>query len=363
MSATAPDRGKSPVGGKFTLFRTNKSKNAAVGVGCIAACLFLGIGINQALKQKLPEPKVDGVGTKEISQVTPPPQSPPVDKPAETKPPAIVKNDPGQSSKKDEIASGSADYVRMPAFSGEASFGVPDPAQAQQSGGAAKAAAKVLTDKAEAKTTTVDFKASTIEAAKAGPAIDLTYVMKPQLVPCALDTALDSTVAGAIECHTMFDVYSPMHVLLMPAHTDVMGTYKNDIQPGQNRLFSFVGSALTPEGIPVPLNSQIADGLGRAGIGATDVNHHYAERFGAAVLLTASDAALNLAQTMLSKEGQSSINIGGNAGGGIGGIASQILQSQIGIKDTISVKPGTIISIVVDHPVSFADALHVRTRE
>jgi len=32
---------------------------------------------------------------------------------------------------------------------------------------------------------------------KAGPAIRLTDVMMPQMIPCALDTAMDSTLTGA----------------------------------------------------------------------------------------------------------------------------------------------------------------------
>jgi type IV secretion system protein VirB10 len=185
----------------------------------------------------------------------------------------------------------------------------------------------------------------------------------PQLIPCALDTAMDSTLAGAITCHTTQDVLSPDHVLLMPAGTQITGQYKNSVQTGQHRLFAFAGSAITKEGIPVPLDSSVADGLGRTGIDG-EVDNHYPERFGAALLLTAGDAALQLGQAELSKSGSTNLNFnsGGGGGTGISGIASQILQSQIAIPPTIYVAPGKIVSIVVSRPIDFSDAIKVSAR-
>jgi type IV secretion system protein VirB10 len=186
----------------------------------------------------------------------------------------------------------------------------------------------------------------------------LTYLMMPQMIPCALDTAMDSTIAGAIMCHTTQDVLSPDHVLLMPAGTQVVGTYKNDVRHGQSRLFAFAGTAITKEGIPVPLDSQVADGLGRAGIQG-DVDNHFFERFGAGLLLSGSQSALQLAQAMVSKGGNSYFQL--NAGGGGSDVATEILRQQENVAPTVSVPRGTIVSIVVDHPIDFSDAIKVST--
>ena len=206
-------------------------------------------------------------------------------------------------------------------------------------------------------TTTVAFKPSVLAGGKAGPAINMTYVMRPQLIPCALDTAMDSQFAGAIMCHTTQDILSQDHVLLLPAGTQVMGTYKNDVGGGQNRLFAFVGSAITKEGIPVELNSGVADGLGMTGVPG-EVDHHYLEKFGAAILLSAADAAVSLGQSALSKAGSTNLNINS---GETSSLATEVLRHSIDIPPTITVSPGTVISIVVDHPISFADALRVTT--
>jgi type IV secretion system protein VirB10 len=266
-----------------------------------------------------------------------------------------------------EITPAPTNYVQFPAgMGGERLFDVPPATerkpepQAKEEGGRAIEAQAPTAPKTE-----VAFKPSVVAGGKAGPAIRLTYVMMPQLIPCALDTAMDSSIAGAISCHTTQDVLSPEHVLLMPAGTVVMGTYKNDIKVGQNRLFAFTGNAITKEGIPVPLDSSVSDSLGRAGIGppVADVDNHYLERFGAAILLSVAEAGVSLGQAELSRGNTTNLNFGSSGGGsGISSLGQQILQSQINIPPTISVAPGSLISIVVDHPVSFEDAIKVAAR-
>jgi type IV secretion system protein VirB10 len=214
---------------------------------------------------------------------------------------------------------------------------------------------------ADAATTKVVYKGETITGGRASKAQNNAYVMMPQLVPCALDTAMDSTLAGAIMCHTTQDVYSPApyNVLLMPTHTNVIGTYKNDIRNGQARLFAFAGNAETPDGITVPLNVSVADSVGRAGVPG-DVDNRYPERFGAAVALTGVQGAFSLGQAALQNGNQTNLNFGSGSGsGGIEGLATEIFHEQSQIRPTISVPPGTVIMLVIDHKISFADALNV----
>jgi type IV secretion system protein VirB10 len=191
----------------------------------------------------------------------------------------------------------------------------------------------------------------------------LTYVMMPQLIPCALETAMDSTVAGFFMCHTTDVVLSPDKIILMPAGTRFTGTYKNDIKQGQNRLFSFVGSGITPDGIPVPLDSQVADGMGRSGIPG-EVDNHFWPRFGAAILIQATQSALQIAQSALSGGGGGNSYFNLNAGGGgASSVATEILRAQEDQKPTVTVQPGTLVSLVIDHPIDFSEALKVTVRE
>jgi type IV secretion system protein VirB10 len=149
----------------------------------------------------------------------------------------------------------------------------------------------------------------------------------------------------------------------MAAGTSVVGSYRGgEVKTGQTRMLALSASALTREGIPVPLDYGLTDGLGRTGL-TGDVDNHYPERFGAALLLTAADAAVSIAQSALSSANSQTLNIGGSisGGNGIASIAQEMLRSQINIPPTIPVPPGTIVSILVDHPVDFSDALKVTT--
>jgi type IV secretion system protein VirB10 len=341
----AIERGASPVAGR-AWFGKRSWRLVFYGLGCLLL-LFLWQAV-MAIMNPSVRSKPDDTGSAFIGQqvVNPPIPSLVKEKLApETspQPPAVV-NSP----------TAPAEYTRFPSDGGENYFAqetVTDKVKDAIKGDGAK----------EPEKTRVDFKASTLPGGKAGPAMRLTYTMMPQMLPCILDTAMDSSLAGGIECHLAQDILSPEHVLLMPAGTRIVGTYKNDVKQGQARLFSFAGNAITQEGIPVPLDSQITDGVGRAGIPG-EVDNHYFERFGAAIILGVADAALQLGQTELSKAGQSNINVGTGAGG-LSSLASQILQQTINMPPTIYVQPGAQISIMVDHPVDFSDALRVSPRE
>lgn len=335
--------------------RIRQAGLGAAGLGAIGMMVMSGY---VTMHDPGPPTKPVDTGSTTIGQtVASPPE--PVAKPepkADPKPDPKPKPDPEPGP-----AAVAPHYVILPASSG-GSFEVP--AVAKPDRGAGQAASAAATAAREADTTHIAFASTTMAGGKAGPAMRLTYVMMPQTIPCSLDTALDSTLAGPILCHTTQDILSPSHIVLLPTGTVVVGTYKNDVRNGQSRLFALTGNAITQDGIPVPLNSPVADGLGRTGVEG-DVNNHYVARFGAAIALTAAQAAIQLGQAALTSGNQSNTNFNfGSGGGGSGGIetlATEILRQQGTIPPTISVPPGAIVNIVVDHPIDFSEALHVET--
>jgi type IV secretion system protein VirB10 len=355
MSDQAADRDVTAVAPTRLPFFSGRIRHVALGAIGLGAVGLIAMGGYSALHDEGPPTKPVDTGSNSIGQTVANPPDPIVIKPVVTKV-DVVKADPEPGSKPFHATAVVPNYVVLPASSG-GSFEVPavaKPPAAQVPGDPAAAR--------DAATTRVAFAPTTMAGGKAGPALHLTYVMMPQTIPCALDTAMDSTLAGAILCHTTQDVLSPSHIVLLPAGTTVVGSYKNDVRNGQHRLFALTGNAITQDGIPVPLNSPVADGLGRTGIEG-DVDNHYVERFGAAIALTAGQAAIQLGQAALSSGSQSNTNFNfGGGGGGSGGIetlATEILRQQGNIPPTISVPPGSIVNLVIDHPIDFSDALHV----
>jgi type IV secretion system protein VirB10 len=373
------DRLESPVGaGGLRMLRTKTARTAAYSA---LGAVVLGLGVmvvKSSMDFQGPKTKPEDTGAMKIAQTVadppaPEPVAPPeapalapvVYEPARqlmfVDPPATAK--PAPAPAEAVAAAPVVNYVHFPTASSGGYFDVSsrqaEDKKADTTPGGATAA------KPDG-VTSVAYSPTKIEGGQAGAAIDYTYKMLPQHIPCALDVAMDSSLPGAISCHTRVDVLSPMHVLLMPVGTLIEGQYKSDVKTGQQRLFAFAGTAYTPEGIPVPLNSEISDSLGRTGIPG-DVDNHYPERFGAALALETLSSATQLGQAMLSQGGsQNNFNFGGGGGGGgnggISSVANSILQKQIDIPPTIYVQPGTVITVVIDHIISFDKAIKVTTR-
>jgi type IV secretion system protein VirB10 len=206
--------------------------------------------------------------------------------------------------------------------------------------------------------THVMFKGSEIPGAKTGTIADRDLVLLPGLFRCTLDTAIDSTLPGPIMCHLPQDVLSPNGVVLMDKGTRIVGEYKNNIQQGQGRLFTMAATAYTPNGVVVPLDGPMADGLGRTGLDG-DVDNHYLQRFGGAVLLSLVDGGLSLGQAALSKGNNTYLSI---QSGDTSGLAEEILRNTINIPPTISVPQGKDVTIWVRYPIDFSPSYRLGLR-
>lgn len=202
----------------------------------------------------------------------------------------------------------------------------------------------------EADATTVAFKGAAIPGGKSGRALDLTYTLMPQLVHCQLDGDIDTTQPGPFFCHTREAVKSPKDVVLMEAQTLVVANYK-PLQQGQNRVFAMAGYAITPFGVPVPLDAPMEDGLGRAGVPGV-VNSHTMERFGGTLLLMGAQTVMGAAQA-LAQRGNSNSYVNLNTGSAEG-IISQVLQNTINIPPTLTAARGTDVTFAITHPIDFS---------
>ena len=387
MSLTAPvappppgGRGASIVTG-YGMFRNKTVRVCAVaGGGCLAVALVAFAGYNAMQGEPERPARADDPQTT-LAQTVASPPVPEAVKPAPPPPPpspqvvekvVYVNATPPPTFADIKIEDPPATVapafvsVSFPAESGEGRFAVPPPVPKdnripQGTGGGS------LTPSAtaqEVEKTRVAFKGTSIAGGLAGAALRQTYLMLPTFIPCTLQVAMDTTLPGAIMCEVAMDMLSPERVKLLPSGSRVVGTYKSDLHPGQNRLFAFAGSAFTPDGVPVPLDAGIADGMGRSGIPAT-IDNHYPERYGAAVFLTGAETAASIMQSMMSRGGNQYFNLGGGSGGssGIATLTQEILRTQGTIPATGTVPPGTLVMLVIDHPISFEHAYKVRNRK
>ena len=93
-------------------------------------------------------------------------------------------------------------------------------------------------------------------------------------------------------CITATDTFSADGtVVLLERGTKLVGETRGQVQQGAARIFVLWTEARTPTGVVVPLSSPGTDELGRSGLPG-EVNRHFWDRFGAAILLTVINGAV-----------------------------------------------------------------------
>ena len=120
---------------------------------------------------------------------------------------------------------------------------------------------------------------------------------KGAFIDCTLETAIDSSLPGMTTCILATDTFgADGKVVLLERGTKLIGETRGQVQQGSARIFVLWTEARTPLGVVVPLDSPGSDELGRSGLGG-EVNRHFWERFGAAMLISIVDGAVETAAT------------------------------------------------------------------
>ena len=181
---------------------------------------------------------------------------------------------------------------------------------------------------------------------------------KGAFLDCTLETAIDSTLPGLTTCITAFDTFSADGtVVLLERGTKLIGEMRSQVQQGTARVFVLWTEARTPMGIVVALASPGTDELGRSGLPGT-VDRHFADRFGAAILVSLIGGAI-----------QSMVNRSQGSGGtvilnpsGAGDVATEVLRNTLSIPPTVRIPQGSRIEVLVARDLDFQSvySLHAR---
>jgi type IV secretion system protein VirB10 len=177
---------------------------------------------------------------------------------------------------------------------------------------------------------------------------------KGAFIDCTLETAIDSTLPGMTTCVMASDVFGvDGKVVLMERGTKLIGETQGQVQQGQARVFVLWTEARTPAGVVVPLASPGADELGRSGLPG-EVNRHFWERFGAAMLISIVDGAVEAASTR-------------NGGGtvivdpaGSQSVMTEVLKGTVNIPPTVMKKNGDRIQVLVARDLDFRSVYELR---
>lgn len=173
------------------------------------------------------------------------------------------------------------------------------------------------------------------------------------LVPCILQTAMDSTLPGLVTCVIPQDIMGKTGLTLLDRGTRVVGQFRGGVQQGVERLFVLWTRAETPQGVVINLDSPASDPLGRAGMDG-EVDRHFWQRFGGALLLSTVDGAIQAGVAAASKQGTTTINTGSTES-----VVASSLNGSINIPPTVRKNQGELVSIFVARDLDFSTVYRV----
>lgn len=171
---------------------------------------------------------------------------------------------------------------------------------------------------------------------------------KGSFLDCTLETAIDSTLPGMTTCITATDTFSTDgSVVLLERGTKLVGETRGQVRQGSTRVFVLWTEARTPTGVVVPLASPGTDELGRSGLQG-EVNRHFWERFGAAILVSVIDGAVQAA-AQGSGDGGTVIYSPSTSSD----VLTEVLRSTINIPPTVTKQNGDRIAVLVARDLDF----------
>jgi len=179
---------------------------------------------------------------------------------------------------------------------------------------------------------------------------------KGSFIDCTLETAIDSTLPGMTTCVTATDTFgADGTTVLLERGTKLVGETRGEVAQGAARVFVLWTEARTPTGVVVPLASPGTDALGRSGL-AGHVNRHFWERFGAAMLVSVIDGAV---QSAVASQGNGAVIVNPSTSQDV---LTEVLKSTINLPPTVTVNQGTPIEVLVARDLDFRSVYELRTR-
>ena len=180
----------------------------------------------------------------------------------------------------------------------------------------------------------------------AAPA-SLNILQAGAVIPAALITGIRSDLPGQITAQVTENVYdSPTgRILLVPQGTRLLGQYDNGVGFGQRRVLLAWNRLIMPDGRSIVLERQPgADAEGYAGL-EDGVDYHWGELFKAAALSTLLSIGANTGSSGDESDLLSAIRDG--ASDSIGQTGRQIVQRQLNIAPTLTIRPGFPVRVIV----------------
>lgn len=171
-------------------------------------------------------------------------------------------------------------------------------------------------------------------------------VTQGTMIQAILETAIDSTLPGAIRAVVGEDVHSfDGSRILIPRGARVIGKYSEEVKLGQKRALVAWQRIIMPDNQSVTISAYGGDELGQSGV-TGKVDTHFKERFGSAALISLISVLPALAASNTSSDTASDISDG--VGQNLQSATQNVVGEYLKIKPTIHIDQGSRVTIMVD---------------
>ncbi|AGF76307.1 type IV secretion system protein VirB10 [Bartonella vinsonii] len=206
------------------------------------------------------------------------------------------------------------------------------------------------------------LKPTTLEGVRASTLGNRNYIIAMGAsIPCILETAISSDQQGFTSCIISRDILSDNgRVVLLDKGTQIVGEYRAGLKKGQKRLFVLWNRAKTPNGIIITLASPATDSLGRSGMDG-DIDNHWLERIGSALLVSIVKDGTNYAKNRLlqgheEQKNSETVSAGQN-------IANIITENYANIPPTLTKNQGEMVNVFVARDLDFSSVYKLKIIE
>ena len=171
-------------------------------------------------------------------------------------------------------------------------------------------------------------------------------VVQGTMIQAVTETALDSTLPGAIRAIVSEDVHSFDGTrVLIPRGARLVGRYRSDVALAQSRVMVAWDRIILPDNQTVEISAFGGDELGRTGTTGF-VDTRFAQRFGSAALISLIGALPAAAAGQI--EDEAAADIASDVGTDLRDSTQSVMQDYLAIRPVIHVDQGTRITVMVD---------------
>ncbi|MGY3116159.1 type IV secretory pathway VirB10-like protein [Bradyrhizobium sp. S3.14.4] len=178
------------------------------------------------------------------------------------------------------------------------------------------------------------------------------------VIPATLITGINSDLPGRITAQVSQDVYDSAtgHQLLIPQGAKLLGRYDSKISFGQSRILVVWTDIIFPNGSTLQIGGMAGtDAEGYGGFN-DQVDNHYFQVFGSAILIAAIGAGINMSVPASSPYGyrQTPSDAARNSfAETFGRVAEQTIGKNLNVQPTLEIRPGYMFNVLVDQDMVF----------